>query len=173
MSQGVMNQLNQLQQQAREYWHGISSRERQLIVIAAPLLLVWIIWMGIVQPVLDKHEQAQQDLVNNQQMLNRVKSTASEILRLQAQGAVITERPDIPLDQLINRTASDHGLRVTGVRTQQNRLQVSLANASFDQLMSWLVELEQGSSVVIQQLRVEQTREPGIVSIERLELSEG
>ena len=173
MSQQAMNQLNQLQQQAKEYWHGISARERQLITIAAPLLLVWIVWMGIVQPVLDKHEQAQQEVLNNQQMLNRVKSTATEILRLQAKGAVITERPNSPLDQLINRSASDYGLRVTGVRTQQNRLQVSLANAPFDQLMSWLVELEQGSSVVIEQLRIEQTRVPGIVSIERLELSEG
>ena len=173
MSQRGIQQLNQLSQQAKTYWSGISARERQLITIAAPLLLAWIVWMGIVQPVLNKHDQAQQEVLNNQQMLNRVKGTAAEILRLQAKGAVITERPNGPLDQLINRSASEYGLRVTGVRTQQNRLQVSLANASFDQLMGWLVELEKGSSVVIEQLRIEQTQLPGIVSIERLELSEG
>ena len=167
-----MSQLAQLQTQAREYWLGLSVRERQLVLIAAPLLLIWILWMGVVQPVREQHEQAQQALVSSQQLLNRVQNTASDIIRLKAQGAVMTERPDTPLDQLVNRSASQFGLRVTGVRTQQDRLQVSLANSSFDQLMRWLVDLEK-SSVVVQQLRVEQTRVPGIVSIERLELSEG
>lgn len=168
-----MSQLQILLQQSKDRWQGLAVRERQLIGIAAPLLLVWSIWSGMVQPVLKNHEQAEQELVANQQLLNRVKNTATEIMRLQAEGAVMTERPNIPLDQLINRSANDSGLRVTGVRTQQNRLQVSLANAPFDQLMIWLVELEQGGGVVIQQLRVEKTRQPGIVSIERLELSEG
>ena len=168
-----MDQIKQLLQQGKERWHSISAREQMLIGVAAPLLVIWILWYGMVQPVFDRHDEVQLELRNNQQMLNRVKNTASEIVRLQAEGAVITERPNLPLDQLINRSASDKGLRVTGVRSQQNRLQVSLANASFDQLMEWLVELEQTSNVVIEQLRVEKTREEGVVSIERLELSEG
>ena len=168
-----MDQIKQLLQQGKERWHDISAREQLLIGVAAPLLVIWMIWYGMVQPVFGRHEQVQQELRNNQQMLSRIKNTASEIVRLQAEGAVITERPDIPLDQLINRSASNNGLRITGVRSRQNRLQVSLANAPFDQLMKWLVELEQSSNVVIEQLRVEETREEGIVSIERLELSEG
>lgn len=168
-----MDQIRQLLQQGKDRWHGFSAREQLLIGVAAPLLIIWVIWYGMVRPVFDRYEQVQQELRNNQQMLGRVKHTASEIVRLQAEGAVITERPDLPLDQLINRSASDNGLRVTGVRSQQDRLQVSLANAAFDQLMEWLIELEQTSDVVIEQLRVEKTSEEGVVSIERLELREG
>ena len=168
-----MNQVKQLLQQGNQRWHGFSARERWLIGVAAPLLIVWLIWYGLVQPVFDHNEQARQELLNSQQMLSRVKNAASEILRLQAEGAVITERSSLPLDQLVNRSASNHNLRITGVRSQQNRLQVSLANAPFNELMEWLIELEQSGGVVIQQLRVEKTRQEGVVSIERLELSEG
>lgn len=153
------------------WWQGLALREQRLLLVALPILLLWLLWQGLALPLERSRDRAQQRLSRDQAMLTRVKATASEIARLQRAGSTLKAPVNTPLDQLVNRTAGAYQLQVTGLKRSQGRLQVSLANVPFDSLLAWLVELEQGSGVITKRLRLKKTDKPGMVQVDRLELA--
>lgn len=153
------------------WWAGLSRRERRIVLVAVPVLLLWLVWQLIVMPLEHNRQMAEQRLASHHEMLARVKQTASEIVQLQGTGARVVPSSTGPLDQLVNRTARPHQLKVTGMKSKQGLLQVSLGDAPFDQLLKWVTELEQSHGVTLKQLRVKKTGKAGIVQIDRLELT--
>ncbi|CAM3438724.1 type II secretion system protein GspM [Parendozoicomonas haliclonae] len=161
-------QYQQLRARFSRYWHGLSLRERRLFMVMAPVVGVWIIWMGIVYPINSKTQQLQGQLYSNEQMLGRVHSFASAITALKAEGHSVSTLTDQPLNRVINQSASKAKLTISSMRSQADSVQVQLANAPFTQIMDWIANLEQ-SNIVASHVRFEKTDRPGVVSTARLE----
>ncbi|WP_448218714.1 type II secretion system protein GspM [Endozoicomonas sp. 2B-B] len=166
----IVESFNEGWQQAQSYWRGLSRREQQLCTVAGAFIIVWSIWQGILNPLSERQLAAERKLVASQKLLASVEKQANEIVILR-QG-----RPDksrylvLPLDQLVNRTAKDFDLRITGVRTVRDSLQVDLDTVGFDRLLAWLVNLQQQGGVEIRELEVEAAEKPGHVIVKALRM---
>lgn len=166
----IMEGFNERWQQAQSFWRGLSRREQQLCMVAGAFVIVWCIWQGILNPLSERQLAAERKLLASQKLLASIREQASEIVRLR-QG-----QPDkgrylvLPLDQMVNKTAKDFDLRITGVRTVRDSLQVDLDTVGFDRLLAWLVKLQQQGGVEIRELEVEAAEKPGHVIVKALRI---
>ena len=165
-----MNHLNDIRQQARSYWSGLSRREQWLTMVASVFLLVWVFWQAVVVPMADRSEQAERNLLASQQELSRVRGVADNIVQLRQGQPERARYLGLPLDELVNKTARNHTIRVTGVRSQRDSLQVQLGETGFDRLVAWLQVLESQGGVQILELSVETSAKPGQVRVDTLRI---
>ncbi|KEQ18477.1 type II secretion system protein GspM [Endozoicomonas numazuensis] len=167
---GILGYLNGLWQQVQSYWNGLSRREQQLCMVGSAAIIVWIIWQGILNPLAERQLAAERKLVASQKLLLSIQEQASEIVNLRQGQPDKTRYLVLPLDQMVNRTARDFDLRITGVRSVRDSLQVDLDTVGFDRLLEWLVNLEQQGGVEIRELEVEAAEKPGQVNVNALRI---
>ena len=91
------------------------------------------------------------------------------LFRVEAtQAPGVTSNPETnnqPLYLLVSNTAPAHGLEQPRTRMNgPNGVDVTVQNASFDALMSWLVALHDMYGVDVETVSITNAREPGLVN---------
>ncbi|WP_062263106.1 type II secretion system protein GspM [Endozoicomonas arenosclerae] len=167
---GILELFNERWQQAQSYWNGLSRREQQLCMVGGAAIIVWVIWQGILNPLAERQQAAEQRLAASQKLLLSIQEQANEIVSLRQGQPGKTRYLVLPLDEMVNRTARDYNLRITGVRSVRDTLQVDLDTVGFDRLLEWLVNLEQQGGVEIRELEVEAADKPGQVNVNALRI---
>ena len=184
----LMQSMGEWSEKVSDYWLGISVRERQLLSLTGCLLVIWTVYFGVIRPVQTQVEEAQQRVISSQKQYDQVISRAEKIAVLQVSfptgstsGRNQTPSNQSPsnqspsnqapsnqsLDVLINRTASEVGVTITGLNRQQDSLQVRVSPASFQTLIQWMTRLEE-QGVNVSSLQIARTDKPGIVDVQQL-----
>ncbi len=118
----IVEGFNERWRQIQSYWRGLSRREQQLCMVAGALVSVWVVWQGIFNPLSERQLAAEQKLAASQKLLASIQEQASEIASLRQGQPDRTRYLVLPLDQMVNSTAKDFDLRITGVRTVRDTL---------------------------------------------------
>lgn len=168
-----MNAINDLWQQAVNYWKALSKREQWLCMAGGVAITFGIIWQGAYQPLVESRALAEQKLASSVKQLVTIKQQAEQIVHLTQGQPEKAHYMDLPLDQMVNQTAKEFGMTITGVRSQRDSLQVSMDTANFNQLTKWLVILEQQGDAEIRELNLTVTEKPGQVTVDSLRIDRG
>ncbi|CAM3445631.1 type II secretion system protein GspM [Parendozoicomonas haliclonae] len=175
MSSNVASRLQEWRSRGLQYWNTLSEREKHLCVLLGPVITIWIIWMGIIQPIKAQRAQLEEQVGNSQQMLARVETMATQISELKASGQVsgnsVPKGSHQPLNRVVNQSAGQHKLVIKSLRSSGNGVQVTLADAPFTRVMVWLDSLEKEYQVTADRVQLEKAQQSGVVSIKRLELT--
>ena len=83
----------------RDWWEGLATRERNLAILSAVVIVIGGLYWGLVQPLTDALNAEQQRLKSNQQTLVWMKSKGQDIVNAQAQSA--NNGGQVNLNQLI------------------------------------------------------------------------
>jgi len=97
------------------------------------------------------------------QSLQRVDMLVSQILQLRANGGRPNARRN--LAGLINRSTSALGLQVSRLQpNSRGEIQVRLENAAFDDIVTWLYQMEYRDGLLVREASIMQTGNPGRVN---------
>ena len=166
-----MSQAAQIRQRWNEYWDGLAVRERRLLIIAGLAIIAWLVIYGVIKPLQDAEQQANNRLNASRATLVQMQEMAAEIQALRAAGAGAVQADySQPLDVQVNRSARKAGIKVTGLNQQQSSLLVKLEDVSFQKLISWLQRLEQ-QGIVIENIEMKRGKAAGVVSVQSLRVS--
>jgi len=134
----------------RERFESLEKREQNLVMMLGIMLVIAVIYFFIYQPLSDKLSQAKQGLAREQQLLTWVEKNAAKLVQLRASSGVSRSNNRSSLDQIINSTARRYKLSISRLQPQSDRLQVTLDNASFVQLLQWIQELQLANGITVE-----------------------
>jgi general secretion pathway protein M len=141
------------------WWQSLQKREQQLVLGAAVTLAIaafyWLLWA----PLHLSYQTQQQQLQQVSQQLLQVSSFPVVSPQTKVQGS---------LTDIISSSARNHKIQVSRMQPQNDQMQVMLNDISFDQLVTWLHELQYQHHVSIVQLDLAVADAPGMVRVRRL-----
>ncbi|MCC5855661.1 MAG: type II secretion system protein M [Idiomarina sp.] len=162
---------DELLRQAKLRWTALQPRERVLVSIMAVLVAMTSFWLLVWQPIVDGVGNAEQRLMNQQSMLRFVEEQAGIVTyaRQNTSRQTVTPVRTGELGAYINQVSGELNLEITRTQPQNESRVVVFNEASFDALLQ-LVENLTARGVVIENLDVSETNEPGIVRVRRLQV---
>ena len=145
--------------QLQSWWQSLQKREQQLVLGAGVTLAIaafyWLLWA----PLHLSYQAQQQQLQQVSQQLLQVSSFPVVSTQAKVQGS---------LTDIISSSARGHKIQVSRMQPQNDQMQVMLNDISFDQLLTWLHELQYQHNVSIVQLDLAVADAPGMVRVRRL-----
>ena len=127
----------------REWWHGLTGRERMMILIAGGLTAILVVYFLMFVPLRDAHNNAEREY---RRMSLEAQQVFQGIAQLESQVAAVpsgVETTNESLELLLSRTATAAGLQIVRLQPSgSNQTTVWFDTANAQTLMLWLTELE-------------------------------
>jgi general secretion pathway protein M len=150
----------------QQYYQSLNAREQKIVWIAAPLIVLMILWLAIINPQLQKHQQLSQQLEKKQADWLWMQQAAAQ---LKGQPAGLEAVSSDDLRRVATRLFAQQKITLSRIQNgRDNELSLWADQVVFDQLLNVLQALQQ-QGISINSLQLTPT-EPGRVNM-RLTLS--
>ena len=147
----------------KNWFAGLTQREQLSLLILGGVLALYLSYMLLVAPL----SSARDDLARQNEgvaaSLQRVDVMVSQILTLRESGAQTGGGRN--LTALVNRSTASLGLQVSRLQpNSRGEIQVRLEGVPFDDLVSWLHQMEVRESLLVRELSITQGGSAGRVN---------
>ena len=150
----------------QQYYQSLNAREQKIVWIAAPLIILMILWLAIINPQLQKHQQLSQQLEKKQADWLWMQQAAAQ---LKGQPAGLEAVSSDDLRRVATQLFAQQKITLSRIQNgRDNELSLWADQVVFDQLLNVLQALQQ-QGISINSLQLTPT-EPGRVNM-RLTLS--
>ena len=148
----------------KEWFSQLNQREQLSLLLLSLALLVYLLYILVLSPLESEREQliAQKSAVIESQ--GRVDAMVSQLLQLREGGAKAGAKRN--LTSVINQSTSR--LQLPVMRLQPNsrgEIQVRIENASFNDVLKWLNEMEYTESLLVREVSVTPAASAGRINI--------
>lgn len=151
------------------WWAGLAPRERVILLVGMGVLSLLVIWLLIVEPVMNKRAELRQEVMQLTADYTWMQQAALEVRRragMQQDGQLAAGAAGGSVLTLIEVSASAAGIKASMERVQpeDEGARLWFDAVAFDALVRWLAELEERQGLLVSQLAVDAGAEPGMVS---------
>jgi len=148
----------------KEWFSQLNQREQLSLLLLSSALLLYLLYILVLSPLESQREQliAQNSAVTESQ--GRVDAMVSQLLQLRQGGAKAGAKRN--LTSVINQSTTR--LQLPVMRLQPNsrgEIQVRIENASFNDVLKWLNEMEYTESLLVREVSVTPAASAGRVNI--------
>lgn len=148
----------------RDWFNGLSGRERNLVYLAAGLLAVAALYFALVLPLTTASSRREARVEQKAGDLAWMRQVAPRVVAGAAAGGAPGQQS---LVVLVDRTGREAGLG-NAIRDQspsgEHGLRLRLESASFDVLVAWLASLQQQYGVRVEAATIDAAGAPGLVN---------
>lgn len=146
------------------WYKGLNEREKPMVNLLALIIILFAIYLLIIMPIKSYMNQLSEDEEYYQTSLTDISMQAKALSRNRTNPNSNSKQT---LNQLVNLTANRYQLKLKNIsETKRNKeLQVRLDDAEFDQLLRWVLVLENQHALTIDTLRVSDTDDVGKVDV--------
>jgi len=151
-----------------QYFNQLAERERLLLLVAGPLLLLVLVYALLWRPLDQRVEHLQQRVMEQQSLQQWMQVSAQKVQQLRQQsrpGGTVSRQS---LLSLVDRTVRQSGLSEALKRVEPDgadKVKVRLEQASFDAVIKWLEVLQSRDSVVVQSISIDRRDSAGVVNV--------
>ncbi|UUM30517.1 type II secretion system protein M [Vibrio japonicus] len=163
--------MSALLNSVQNWWRQISGREQRLVIVCTILLVFGGLYWGLVQPVLQRAEAAQQSIQSEKQLLTWVKEKADEITSLRGQSGQVVS--STPLNQAVSSSARRFNIELLRVQPRDEQLQVWISPLPFNRFAEWMAFLQDTQGITVTFLDIDKGDQNGVVEIKRLQFTKG
>lgn len=142
-----------------------SSREQAIIIGLCVLVLIWFVYLFLLNPFLKYQTRIQQDTVNQQETLLWMQNAVKEYRQLsgsQSGGMGSSGSVVVILESLISQAQLGNPQRIEP--NGNNKAMVEFDNVPFDQLIALVGNLSEQSGIVLTQANIKRTKTSGVVA---------
>lgn len=153
----------------KAWWQQLNSREQRLVSIMAALVMIFILYSAIWQPLNESLANANKKLIRQQTLLTWVTDNTAQYK--QAKRNTQTSNSKGSLSGIVNKSANSYKLTITRMQPQGNNLQVWIDNVPFTKLLFWLEHLANKEGLQVQGIDLTHAERTGEVKVRRLQLA--
>ena len=151
----------------KEYWMNLSASERRTLSIGGGVLVLVLIYALVWQPVASSAEQWRKSVKDKEAFVVWMNNAVLEAkaMRKSAKPTASGNRQSLLalVDQMARRSKLGPALKRVEPKGT-NEVRVRLENASFDDVMKWLTQLQKTRSVGVESISLDKEDQPGLVS---------
>lgn len=147
----------------KDWFAGLNQREQVSLLVMGLALALYLVYTLAIAPLQDKRDQLELHNSGVASSLRQVDAMVSEILQLRDGG----ERagPSRNLTSVINQSTTALNLQVSRLQpNSRGEIQVRLENASFDDLLAWLYQIEYPEGLLLREVSITQAGVGGRVN---------
>ena len=133
----------------------LSARERMLLLLVLPLVLLVAGWRLAWVPISDARAAREAEIAGYRMVAEAVSRAGATPLAAPPDAA--------PLATRVTTSAEAAGLPLSRLEPEGESLRVTVAEAGFAQLVRWLADLE-GEGVLVSAVEMDRRTAPGVVS---------
>lgn len=153
----------------KEWFLNLTQRERTMVQVAAAVIIVFIFYMLIIEPISNSYTKKKQNVATATETLEWMQTAAQEVKQLSG-GRALSEQPRSKQQALsvVDRSVRKAGLAGVMKRVQpegESGVRVWFENAAFDELIKWLSTIESDHGLSVNEINVEQTESTGLVNV--------
>ncbi len=147
----------------KAWFNGLTQREQLSLLVLGLALALYLLYMMLVAPLGNARDDMARQNRGVAESLQRVDAMVSQILALRESGGSAAGKRN--LTTLVNRSTAALGLQVARLQpNSRGEIQVRFEGASFDDLLSWLHQMEMRESLLVRELSVTQGGSAGRVN---------
>jgi type II secretory pathway component PulM len=147
----------------KEWFAGLNQREQLSLLALGIALALYLLYMLAWAPLAERREELAIQNKNVAESLQRVDAMVSEVMRLREGGVASTAQRN--LTSLVNQSTGRHGLQVSRLQpNSRGDIQVRLENAVFDDLLSWLDDVENREGLLVSEIAITRSGNTGRVN---------
>ena len=147
----------------RSWFLQLNQREQLSVLVLGLVLGLYLLYMLLWSPLEGARDRLAPQNEGVATSLQRVDAMVSEITRLRESGARPGARRN--LTSLVNQSTSALGLPVSRLQpNSRGEIQVRLENAAFDDLLTWLYQMEYREGLLVREVSVTQAGSVGRVN---------
>ncbi|MDH5395482.1 MAG: type II secretion system protein M [Gammaproteobacteria bacterium] len=154
----------------KAWFLSLSQRERILLQSAAAVMIVFLSYIIIWQPLSDNYEKNKKNVLTATETLEWMKKASRDIKILRGNHSVnttIRSGKQFVLG-VVDRTVRKSGLNSTMKRVQpegESGVRVWFEQAPFDELIKWLAVIESEQGLIVNEINIERSDSPGLVNV--------
>lgn len=168
-----MSALTQLKQQWQSWYAARPPQDQRALKLMALVLLPALIYFALVFPLQRARSQLSVAVTTQEAELSTMQANVVRVLASRGSGHGKLDRAGRRLQQLISDSAPEFNLVLSRLQPKgDNELQVWLEEASFDDSLRWLHQLETGYGLQVAALNITSGRNSGMVKLQ-LRLKDG
>lgn len=138
----------------------LSARERFLILVLGPILLVALTFQFIWLPLQAKRIASAAEIAGYGQVIDRVATWGSDTGIVLPTSTALTT----PLSTRVTQSAETAGLILRRLEPEGDMLRVTVDDVAFANVILWLSDLEVSQSVIVSAIEIDRRTAPGTVS---------
>lgn len=152
----------------KQWWLGLQASERRTLSIGGIVLGISLLYFGLWEPFQNKVDVLENSVATNQSLSVWMDKSAAEVIRLRGTGSSPSAIKDNrSLLSLVDQTAKRGGLGQAVKRVEpdgQEAVRVWLEQASFDDMMRWLLKIEQSNGITVKSITIDRQEQQGRVN---------
>lgn len=153
----------------KAWWQQLNTREQRLVGVMATLVMIFILYSVIWQPLNDNLADANKKLVRQQALLTWVTENTAHYQKAKRNTKTSNSRGS--LSGIVNTSANSYQLTITRMQPQGDSLQVWIDNVPFTKLLFWLEHLANNEGLQVQGIDLSHAERTGEVRVRRLQLA--
>jgi type II secretory pathway component PulM len=147
----------------KAWFYGLTQREQLSLLLMGLALALYLVYVLLVAPLGTARDDLARQNRGVAESLQRVDTMVSQILALRESGGSVAGNRN--LTTLVNRSTATLGLQVARLQpNSRGEIQVRLEGVAFDDLLSWLHQMEMRESLLVSELSISQGGSPGRVN---------
>ncbi|TFW06584.1 type II secretion system protein M [Oxalobacteraceae bacterium OM1] len=158
--QNVRKQADDLRQRAATFWGARNKRERNLLTIAAVVIIAGLFYVLLIDPALSGRAQLEKQLPALRRQAAEVQSLAREATNLKS--SAVTSPP--ATKESVESSLNSRGLKPQNVIINGELVRVQLNGASFASLLDWLTEMQRTARLAVLDANIDGQPQPDTVN---------
>jgi len=151
----------------QDWFNSLASREKVLVVLAGALTILALLVIGVIRPLASSHEMATRALTDKRAVLSDIERVAGRFGPNAGTSAAQASPSGESLVVLIDRTTRSGGLGAYLRRNEpdgNSTIRLRFEDAPFDELITWLVDLQTTQGISVISATTDPGQEPGRVN---------
>ncbi len=142
----------------------LKHREQVIVVLGGLLALIMLLYLLVWTPLQEQADSLRAQNIAIAAAVARVDTLASRLLAVRESGGKIAGSAT-NISQLVNSRAARLGLKVSRLQpNSRGELQVRFEDVSFNDVLSWLHQLEVNDGLSTREVSITRASLPGVVS---------
>lgn len=155
----------------KAWWQQLKSSEQRLVAIMSLVVVVFLFYSLVWQPLVNNINSTQQKLVRQQALYTWVQESTQRYQQSKKSGR--TTRSNGSLSSIVNSSAGRNNISLARLQPQGEDLQVWIDEVPFTQLLSWLEYLANNEGLLVKSIDLSKADRNGVVRVRRLQLGKG
>ncbi|SEL57181.1 general secretion pathway protein M [Colwellia chukchiensis] len=151
----------------KTWWQQLNLREQRLVMAMSAVIGVFIFYGLIWQPLNENIARTKAKVARQQALLNWVEEKTDDYQVAMRSNKV---KSGASLSSIITRTSRVNNITITRMQPQGEDLQVWINEIAFNSLLSWLEQLAAREGLLVKNIDLSLTEQPGVVRVRRLQL---
>lgn len=152
----------------KAWFEQLALREQRLVLAMSALIIVFIIYSLIWQPLNTNLEKAEQKLARQQALLSWVQENTAQYQQAARGGTKKSSGGS--LSGVVNSSARQAGITIARIQPQGDDIQVWIDEVAFSTMLTWLDGLNANRGIQVKNIDMVASDAAGSVKVRRLHL---